>query len=89
VPTRLKTITDENRKEAGELLAKMACSNCHSLEKTGVYRPLKDRLVGMDKDGIKAILYAIGEGGMSYMPKLKLPEHEYDAIADYFASLKY
>lgn len=67
----------------------MACSNCHSLEKTGVFRPLKDRLTGMDKDSIKAILYAIGEGGMSYMPKLKLPETEYDAIAEYFASLHY
>ena len=89
VPTRLKTITDENRREAGELLAKMSCSNCHSLEKTGVFRPLKDRLTGMDKEGIKAILYAIGEGGMSYMPKLKLPEAEYDAMAEYFESLHY
>ena len=89
VPARLKTITDENRKDAGELLAKMACSNCHSLEKTGVFRPLKDRLTGMDKEGIKSILYAMGEGAFSYMPTLKLPETEYDAIAEYFASLHY
>ena len=86
VPTRLKTITDENRREAGELLAKMSCSNCHSLEKTGVFRPLKDRLTGMDKEGIKAILYAIGEGGMSYMPKLKLPEAETRVIVFNFIS---
>lgn len=89
VPQRLKTLTDENKIEAGELLAKMACSNCHSLEKTGVFRPLKDRLVGMDKEGVKAILYAIGDGAFSYMPTLKLPENEYDAMAEYFASLKY
>jgi cytochrome c553 len=89
VPDNLKIITEENKLQAGELLTKMSCSNCHSLENTGKYRPLKDRLVGMDKEGIKAILYAIGSGGMPYMPTLLLPEHEYDAIAEYIASLKY
>ena len=89
VPENLKVITEENKLQAGELLTKMACSNCHSLENSGKYRPLKDRLVGMDKEGIKAILYAIGNGGMSYMPSLSLPEHETDAIAEYLASLKY
>jgi len=89
VPQRLKVITEENKLEVGELLAKMSCSNCHSLEKTGVYRPLKDRLKGMDKDGVKSILYAMGEGAFPYMPKLKLPDEEYDAIAEYIASLKY
>ncbi|MFA7091396.1 MAG: c-type cytochrome [Arcobacteraceae bacterium] len=89
VPENLKIITEENKLEAGELLTKMSCSNCHSLENTGKYRPLKDRLMGMDKEGIKAILYAIGNGGMPYMPTLLLPEHEYDAMAEYIASLKY
>lgn len=89
VPQRLKTITEENKLEAGALLAKMSCSNCHSLETTGVYRPLRDRLTGMDKEGVKAILYAIGDGAFSYMPTLKLPETEYDAMAEYLASLKY
>jgi len=89
VPDNLKVITEENKLEAGELLTKMSCSNCHSLENTGKYRPLKDRLMGMDKEGIKAILYAIGNGGMPYMPTLLLPEHEYDAMAEYIASLKY
>lgn len=89
VPQNLKVITDENKLEAGKLLTRMSCSNCHSLEKTGKYRPLKDRLKGMDKEGIKGILHAIGSGAMPYMPTLKLPEHEYDAIAEYIASLKY
>jgi cytochrome c553 len=89
VPENLKVITADNKLEAGKLLARLACSNCHSLEKTGVYRPLKDRLTGMDKETIKAILYAIGAGGMNYMPTLQLPEHEYDAIAEYLASQKY
>jgi cytochrome c553 len=89
IPQNLKVITDENRLEAGKLLAKLSCSNCHSLEKTGVYRPLKDRLTGMDKEAIKSILYAIGAGGMTYMPKLQLPDQEYDAIAEYLASQHY
>jgi cytochrome c553 len=89
VPENLKVITDENRLEAGKLLAKMSCSNCHSLETTGKFRPLKDRLTGMDKEAIKSVLYAIGAGGMNYMPTLKLPEDEYDAIAEYLASQKY
>ncbi len=89
VPENLRVITEENKLEAGELLTKMSCSNCHSLEKTGKFRPLQARLTGMDKEGIKSILYAIGSGGMSYMPTLKLPDHEYDAIAEYIASLNY
>ncbi|RXJ70256.1 cytochrome C [Halarcobacter ebronensis] len=89
IPEGLKVITDENRLEAGKLLTKISCSNCHSLEKTGVFRPLRDRLQGLDKEGIKSILYAIGDGGFPYMPKLKLPDDEYDAIAEYIASLKY
>ncbi len=89
IPENLKVITDENKLEAGKLLTRMSCSNCHSLEKTGKYRPLKDRLKGMDKEAIKGILYAIGAGGMPYMPTLKLPEQETDAIAEYIASLKY
>ncbi len=89
IPNNLKVITEENKLEVGKLLTKMSCSNCHSLEKTGKFRPLKDRLTGMDKEGVLAILHLIGDGGMPYMPTLKLPEHEYDAIAEYIASLKY
>ncbi|XOB60669.1 c-type cytochrome [Campylobacterota bacterium DY0563] len=89
IPENLREITSENKLQVGELLTKMSCSNCHSLEKTGVFRPLRDRLTGMDKEGVKAILYAIGDGGFPYMPKLKLPDEEYDAIAEYIASLNY
>lgn len=89
IPENLRVITDENKLEAGKLLTRMSCSNCHSLEKTGVFRPLKDRLAGFDKEGIVAFLQVLGEGGRPYMPTLKLPEQEYDAIAEYIASLKY
>ncbi len=89
VPQNLKTITEENKLQAGELLAKMSCSNCHSLENTGVFRPMKNKLAGMNKDAIKGILYSMGQGAFPYMPTLKLPEAEYDAIAEYFASKNY
>ena len=89
VPENLKVITASNKLEAGKLLTRMSCSNCHSLETTGKFRPLKQKLAGMDKAGIKSVLYAMGQGAFSYMPKLKLPEHEYDAMAEYLASMKY
>ncbi len=89
VPENLKTVTEKNRLQAGELLTKISCSNCHSLEPTGVFRPMKERLKGMDKSAIKGILYAMGQGAFPYMPKLQLPEHEYDAMAAYLASQNY
>ncbi|MGB5868241.1 MAG: cytochrome c [Arcobacteraceae bacterium] len=89
VPDNLKVITPTNKLAAGKLLTRISCSNCHSLEKTGKYRPLQQRMQGMDKEAIVATLYAIGEGAFPYMPKLKLPEDEYDAIAEYLISLDY
>ncbi|HHO42534.1 MAG TPA: cytochrome c [Epsilonproteobacteria bacterium] len=89
VPENLKTITDSNRLEAGELLTKIACSNCHSLENNGKFRPLAARLQGVDKDGIIGILNAMGAGAFPYMPTLQLPQDEYDAIAEYLVSKQY
>lgn len=89
IPENLRVITDENRMEVGELLVKISCSNCHSLEKTGVYRPLRDKLKGMDENGIKGILQAMAAGAFPYMPTLPLPEHEQDAMAKWLASQNY
>jgi len=89
VPENLRTITPANQLQAGELLTKMACSNCHSLEQSAKYRPMRDRVAGMDKDSIKGILYGMGAGAFSYMPTLQLPEDEYDAIATYLVAQDY
>ncbi|RXK07959.1 c-type cytochrome [Halarcobacter bivalviorum] len=87
IPQRLKTITEENKLEAGEILTKIACSNCHSLEKTGKFRPLLDKFVGQDKDMIKSFLqYSLATGAISYMPRIDLPEEEFDAIATWIAA---
>ncbi len=87
VPANLKTITPENKMQAGELLAKMACSNCHSLEKDGKYRPLAKLLPAKDHDSIKSYMKdVIGAGLVPYMPKIALPDEEYDAIATWLAA---
>jgi mono/diheme cytochrome c family protein len=87
VPERLKTITPENELEAGKLIAKMACSNCHSLEKGAPFRPLPDRFLGQDAETIEIVLNdVIATGSVSYMPPIKLPQHETKALAAWIAT---
>lgn len=87
IPERLKTITDENRLEVGELLTKIACSNCHSLETTSKYRPLLPKFVDQDKDTIKSFMQStLATGAIPYMPKISLPEYEFDAMAAWIES---
>ena len=87
VPTRLRTITPENKLEVGKMLAIRACSNCHSLEKDGLYRPIvvSIRIANLkDAESIKGYMKnVIGTGSIPYMPKIALPDDEYDAIATY------
>jgi hypothetical protein len=87
IPERLRTITPENKLEVGKLLTRIACSNCHSLEKDGVYRPLIPLAGPMGEAGIKDYMKnVIGTGSVPYMPKISLPDEEYDAMAAYIAS---
>lgn len=89
VPTRLRTITPENKLEVGKMLVTRACSNCHSLEKYGSYRPMMGLVgkVAQDEAGIKSyIKNVIGTGASPYMPKIALPDEEYDAMAAWIAS---
>lgn len=87
IPDRLRTITPENKLEVGKLLTRIACSNCHSLDKGGLYRPLIPLAGPMGEAGIKDYMKnVIGTGSIPYMPKIALPDEEYDAIAAYIAS---
>ncbi len=89
VPERLRTITPENKLEVGKMLVTRACSNCHSLEKYGSYRPMMGLVgrVAQDEAGIKSyIKNVIGTGASPYMPKIALPDEEYDAMAAWIAS---
>jgi len=89
VPERLRTITPENKLEVGKMLTVRACSNCHSLEKYGAYRPMMGLVnkIAQDEAGIKSyIKNVIGTGSSPYMPKIALPDEEYDAMAAWIAT---
>lgn len=88
IPDDLRTITPENQKEVGKLLARITCSNCHSLEPGAPLRSLPDLLNTPDADMVAAFINgAIGKGAVPYMPHMPLPQAEVDAIAVYLASL--
>jgi len=87
IPDRLRTITPRNRLEAGHLLTKLACSNCHGLEPDAKFRPLMDKFAGQDAETIKAFMQgALATGSIPYMPKIDLPDAEFDAMAAWIAT---
>lgn len=89
VPDRLRTITPANQLEAGQLLAKLACSNCHALEPGAPLRNLPDKFHrATDADMIAAFLRGpLAHGTQPYMPRIDLPEPEVEAIAQYLAAV--
>jgi len=87
IPDRLRTITPENRLETGQLLTKLACSNCHALEPGAKFRPLMERFAGQDKETIKAFMQgSLATGAIPYMPRIDLPDAEFDAMAAWIAT---
>ncbi|HES75541.1 MAG TPA: cytochrome c [bacterium] len=89
VPENLRKITPENQLRAGEVLTKVMCANCHSVESNGALRPLPALFGHSDEPKmIQAYLDgALYYGKIPYMPKMPLPEDERAAIAVYIASL--
>ena len=89
VPENLRKITPENQMQAGEVLTKVMCANCHSLERGGALRPLPGLFGYSDEPKmIQAYLDgALYHGKIPYMPKMPLPEDERAAMAVYIASL--
>ncbi|MGO9135017.1 MAG: c-type cytochrome [Methylovirgula sp.] len=87
IPDRLRTVTDENKLEVGELLTKIACANCHALEPGAPLRALPDKLGrATDKDLIAAFIAGpLKHGTIPFMPRIDLPDDEVDAIASYLA----
>lgn len=88
IPERLRMVTPENVVEAGEAVAVVMCSNCHSLSKTGM-RPLHRYLGGnTDYKRIKTyLLGALATGNTLYMPQIPLTDEEAEALAVYMAAL--
>lgn len=89
VPDRLRTITESNRLEVGELLTKIACANCHTLEPGSPLRNLPDKFHGAtDEDLIAAFLDGpLKHGAVPYMPRIDLPANEVAAIAHFIADV--
>jgi mono/diheme cytochrome c family protein len=89
MPDHLKTVTDENAIQVGEMLTKTMCSNCHSLSSTGM-RPMPNYFVGVtDVDLITRYLKAgIGTGNTLYMPRIPLQDEEARAMAKFIATLE-
>ncbi|TSE20927.1 hypothetical protein Talka_00590 [Tepidimonas alkaliphilus] len=89
VPERLRTVTDQNRLEVGQLLTKIACANCHALEPGAPLRNIPDKLHrAVDEDLILAFLQGpLKHGTQPYMPRIDLPEEEARAVAHYLAAV--
>ncbi|VVM08271.1 cytochrome ubiquinol oxidase subunit I [Methylacidimicrobium tartarophylax] len=87
VPVALKEITPQNRLEAGRVIAAIACANCHSLEKTGLLRPLPAKFGGTtDPQVVRAFLDGpLYTGAIPYMPAIPLSEKEREALAYFIA----
>lgn len=88
VPQNLRTITEDNRLEAGRLLALTACSNCHSLSGTGM-RPLKNYFSAENttEDIAEYLKAALSTGNTLYMPEIPLSDGEALALATYIAQM--
>jgi cytochrome bd-type quinol oxidase subunit 1 len=88
VPDHLRTITNENKLEAGHLIALMECSSCHVLQPTGI-RPLAKmakRANLDDQETADGLLQILGDS-YSYMPPFVGNDAERAALAAYLVSL--
>jgi len=87
IPDRLRVVNDGNRLEVGQLLAKVACANCHALQRRTPLRHIPDKFHGAtDEDLIAAFLQGpLKHGTQPYMPRIDLPEAEVRAIAHFLA----
>ncbi|MDZ7802742.1 hypothetical protein [Thiohalophilus sp.] len=88
LPEDLREVTSENVVRAGRAIAIIMCSNCHSLDRTGI-RPMHHYLGGnSDYKRIKTyLLGALATGNTLYMPQIPLTEEEAEALAVYLASM--
>lgn len=89
LPEGLRTVTEENKMEAGKVLARMMCGNCHALEANALLRPMPKRMFGTrDPRLIEAFLEGpLYHGAIPYMPRIPLPKPEREALALYLAKM--
>ena len=86
-PDRLRKFPEEHLVEAGRIIARHQCGNCHTMEPTGV-RPIPVLLANLgmeDADGIADFLDGLGD--YPFMPPFTGNEDEKRAVAAYLATL--
>lgn len=83
-PEGLRSVTPENRLEAGRFIALSMCASCHSLTRTGI-RPMNTVFAPQtSKKDIETYLGAgLYHGHTAYMPPLPLPADERSALAEF------
>jgi len=87
VPDGLRTITPENEKAVGHIIARHQCGNCHTFDADGKMRTLSGlftRLGMTSKDDIAGWMDAME--GYAYMPPFLGSEEEKQAVAAFLAS---
>ena len=80
VPDTVRTITDENRLEAGHYLYRTECKVCHTLN--GI-NPIVDRVRGMSEDAIFARIGALNSPATPWMPPFVGTDEERRALAHF------
>jgi mono/diheme cytochrome c family protein len=87
IPDSLRIVTEENKLEAGRLLASIHCSACHTLDKTGL-RPLPlmvKRMAFTDEEEAGMFLEILGD--YSYMPQFAGDADDNKALSAFLFSI--
>jgi len=83
-PEHLQTVSDTNKIQAGEYIAMVYCSNCHSPSETGIrplHRYFPDGVTqARMQNYVKGVLTT---GNIAYMPKMPMLDSEVEALSAY------
>ncbi|MDG6774102.1 cytochrome c [Thiomicrorhabdus sp. ZW0627] len=83
-PPELKKVNDHNMIQAGQFIAMVYCSNCHSPSKTGIrplHRYFPDNITRERME--KYVKGVLTSGNIAYMPKMPMLDSEVKALSAY------
>ncbi len=84
--TTVKTVTDDNKLEAGEELFRMQCIACHSIDGVRRSRAMTERMNGWSKDAIAQFIPNMHQI-RDVMPPFVGTEEEIEALATYLENI--
>jgi mono/diheme cytochrome c family protein len=85
VPEQYRTVTEENKLEAGKYLYQMQCRYCHTLN--GI-NAMKARIEGWSEEAIYHRIGSLDSPATPFMPPFSGTDAERHALAAYLASLQ-